>query len=87
MNPFVRFWLLILSLAVALVGFGYLFLSFLFPDPAVVETASTVRLAVMAVSILATGVFLWAAVFASPEPSQQPVSKSDSQPPDEWDKL
>ena len=65
MNLFVRFWVLSLSLAIGLTAFGYLFLSFVFPDPTLVETGTEIRLVATFLSLAGMGLFVWAALFVS----------------------
>lgn len=64
MNAVVRFWISVLSLVVSVAAVGYLFVSFLFPETALVFQTRTVRLGVMFVALLATGTLVWSAVLA-----------------------
>lgn len=64
MNPVVRFWISVLSLIVSVAAVGYLFLSFLFPETALVFQTRTVRLGVMFVALVGTGTLVWSAVLA-----------------------
>jgi hypothetical protein len=73
MNPFVRFWLLSLSLLVGVTALGYLFASFLFPGSGFVADNPTVRLAVTMVGVSAFSVFAWSVTFAKAPESAQPI--------------
>ncbi|WP_436901343.1 hypothetical protein [Halovenus halobia] len=72
MRAVLRFWVSVLSLLVSVSAVGYLFLSFLFPERALVLDSNTVRLGVMFVALAGTGTLVWAAVFS--EVTQRPGS-------------
>lgn len=65
MNQLARFWVIILALAVCVTAFTYLFLSFFFPDPEVVQTAPEVRIGATLSILLFGSVFIWATLFVS----------------------
>jgi hypothetical protein len=62
MRAVVRFWVSVISLLVSVSTVGYLFVSFLFPDTAVVFQTRTARLAVLFVALLGTGTLVWSRV-------------------------
>lgn len=62
MNAVARFWIAVLSLVVSVSAVGYLFLSFVFPGTILVFEDTTVRILVVLVGLLATGVFVWSTV-------------------------
>ncbi len=72
MRAVVHFWLSVLSMLVSVAAVGYLFLSFLFPETALVFETNTLRLGVMFVALAGTGTLVWAAVFS--EVTQRPGS-------------
>lgn len=62
MKAVLRFWIAVISLVVSVAAVGYLFLSFLFPETALVFRTTPVRLGVTFVALLATGVLIWSTV-------------------------
>ncbi|WP_436934431.1 hypothetical protein [Halovenus marina] len=76
MNPFVRFWLLSLSLITGVAALGYLFLSFLFPGSGIVADNPNVRLAVTMIGVTALGVFVWSFTFAETAESARPIRRN-----------
>ena len=74
MNAVVRFWLSVLSLIVSVAAVSYLFLSFLFPETALVFQGRRVRLGMTFVALLGTGTLVWSAVLAdsAKDPSNAP---------------
>jgi hypothetical protein len=74
MQAVVRFWVSVLSLLVSVAAVGYLFISFLFPETALVFDTNGVRLGVMFVALVGTGTLVWAAVFS--ETTQRPGTGS-----------
>jgi hypothetical protein len=81
MRQIARFWLLILSVTVGCLAFGYLFLSFatfIAPDIAFVTTDTNTRLLIIAVALVSLAVFVWAfTAFGGPEPESPPDADDD----------
>ncbi len=61
MNYWVRFWVVVLSLIVAISALGFLSLSFVFPDADPFGVGRVGRLAVALVGATAIGVVVWGA--------------------------
>lgn len=59
MNPFVRFWLVILSLVVALSSMGYLSISFFLPESAMVVASQEARLGIVLLALAGAGLLIW----------------------------
>jgi hypothetical protein len=62
MRAVARFWIGVLSLIVSVAAVGYLFVTFLYPETALVFRTRSVRLAVMFVALLGIGALVWSAV-------------------------
>lgn len=78
MKVVVQFWITVLSLIVSVAAVGYLFVSFLFPETALVFQTRAVRLAVMFVALVGTGTLVWSAVLADSvsAPSSAPENRN-----------
>ena len=78
MNAVVRFWISVLSLIVSVAAVSYLFLSFLFPETALVFQTRPVRLGVTFVALVGTGTLVWSAVLAdsAKSPSTAPKDRN-----------
>lgn len=73
MEAIARFWTAVLSLVVSVAAVGYLFLSFLFPERALIFETTEIRIAVMFVALVATGTLVWSTVLMdNAEPATPP---------------
>jgi hypothetical protein len=72
MSALARFWVVTGSLIVGLAALGSLFISFLFPEQALVLATSEARLVVIVVALVSISAFVWAAVFIDVELTELP---------------
>jgi protein-S-isoprenylcysteine O-methyltransferase Ste14 len=76
MHSLARFWVVVLSLLVGLVAFGFLMGSFLFPEIALFTVDSTTRLLVVLVGAAAIGVVVWSSTAAGTVTGDQPPERN-----------
>ncbi|SDJ86294.1 hypothetical protein SAMN05216226_110139 [Halovenus aranensis] len=79
MNQILRFWVLIGSGTVAVLSFGYLFLSlltFLGPEVSLVTTETDGRLAATGVALASLGAFVWTFSFTGTPAETNPGERA-----------
>lgn len=67
MNELARFWILFLALGISVTSLAYLVVSFLFPNPQLIESGTGMRVTATILAIVSMGVFIWALMFLGPE--------------------